>query len=85
MCNGVVDIGSVEQRFDISFTDYFAEELETLTGPGGAVTEGMAAMSEQAIVATELGRVFIRNVAMVFDKYLREKPAPAGPVFSRTV
>jgi oxygen-independent coproporphyrinogen-3 oxidase len=85
MCNGVVDIAALERDFAISFTDYFDVELEALTGPGGAVQEGMIVISENALMATDLGRVFVRNVAMVFDRYLHEKPAPGRLVFSRTV
>jgi hypothetical protein len=31
-----------------------------------------------------LGRLFVRNVAMLFDRYLLEKKSDA-PIFSRTV
>ena len=34
---------------------------------------------------TPLGRRFVRNVAMVFDRHLRESAAGPTPVFSRTV
>ena len=60
-------------------------ELADLSAPGGAVAEGMVRVEDDAIVASELGRVFIRNVAMVFDAYLRNKPVDLRPVFSRTV
>jgi hypothetical protein len=29
--------------------------------------------------------MFVRNVCMVFDRYLRARTAGAAPVFSRTV
>ena len=34
---------------------------------------------------TERGRLFVRNVGMIFDRYLRAKRAGDTPVFSRTV
>jgi oxygen-independent coproporphyrinogen III oxidase len=33
---------------------------------------------------TPMGRLFVRNICMIFDRHLREKRA-ATPVFSRTV
>jgi len=84
MCNGVVRPAAVETEFDIAFEIYFAAELAELTGPGGAVAEGMVRVDGDAIVASELGRVFIRNVAMVFDAYLGT-PTADQPKFSQTV
>jgi coproporphyrinogen III oxidase-like Fe-S oxidoreductase len=80
LCKQLVDAG-----FGISFPEYFAPELEALAGPGGAVEEGMAEIGSDRITATELGGVFIRNVAMVFDAYLADKMTGSTPVFSRTV
>ena len=34
---------------------------------------------------TTLGRLFVRNVCMVFDRHLRHRSAESKPVFSRTV
>jgi len=84
MCNGVLRPAAVESAFGIDFEDYFAAELAALIGPGGAVEEGMAVVDDGTIGATELGRVFIRNVAMAFDAYLHRQ-ADDRPVFSRTV
>ena len=84
MCNSYLSFADVEQRFGVRFHDYFKEELATLTGPGGAVEEGMAIVADDHIKATELGTVFIRNVAMTFDVYLK-KLKRDKPVFSRTV
>ena len=45
---------------------------------------GLAIVANDHIKATELGTVFIRNVAMTFDVYLK-KLKRDKPVFSRTV
>jgi len=46
----------------------------------------MVRVSPAAIEVTPLGELFIRNLAMCFDRYQREKhAAQASPVFSRTV
>ena len=38
-----------------------------------------------AIAVTPQGRMFVRNICMIFDRYLRARTAGAKPVFSRTV
>ena len=73
MCNGWVDLGSDGER-------YFARELEALDA---ALRDGLVASCGREILLTELGRTFVRNVAMVFDAYLAR---PDGRrVFSATV
>jgi coproporphyrinogen III oxidase-like Fe-S oxidoreductase len=37
------------------------------------------------IRVTPLGRIFIRNVAMVFDRYLHEQQMDSKPLFSKTL
>jgi coproporphyrinogen III oxidase-like Fe-S oxidoreductase len=45
--------------------------------------DGLIDISAESISVTQLGRIFIRNVGMVFDKYLQK---PKGkPVFSKTL
>ena len=82
MCQFEVDKRDVERRFDVRFDDYFATELATLQQQ--FVPEGLVRLSDGAIEAEPLGRLFPRNVAMVFDAHLRAKRGD-GPVFSRTV
>ena len=41
--------------------------------------------SDGSVEVTPIGRMFVRNVAMVFDRHLREKANDTRPVFSRTV
>jgi oxygen-independent coproporphyrinogen-3 oxidase len=51
--------------------------------------DGILALSDDGIRLTPLGRLFVRNVCMVFDAHLGKRPAgagkPAGPRYSRTV
>ncbi len=84
MCNMRVGFADVEARHEIAFTDYFADALEGLSAPDGPVENGFVEVSPNEIVVTELGRLFIRNVAMLFDARLREQQANK-PTFSRTV
>jgi len=85
MCNGALHPGSVEASFGIDFGEYFAAEIDTLVAPDGLVDQGMVTVGDEEILASDLGRVFIRNVAMVFDAHLTEKDGDGTPVFSRTV
>jgi len=83
MCNFHVDVGAVERRFDLRFADYFARDLEELRVHEG---EGLVRIGPERIEVTEVGQLFVRNLAMCFDRYWREKHAAEGrPVFSRTV
>ncbi|MGZ3406809.1 MAG: oxygen-independent coproporphyrinogen III oxidase, partial [Polyangia bacterium] len=72
MCNGWVDLGSDGES-------YFAAELDTLAD---AERDGLVASRGREILLTELGRTFVRNVAMAFDRYLEQ---PGRRVFSATV
>ncbi len=84
MCNNTVNLDDVARLFDITPGEYFAAELATLTGPEGLVSEGMVTVDEHGITATELGGMFVRRVATVFDSH-REKGPSTVPVFSRSI
>jgi coproporphyrinogen III oxidase-like Fe-S oxidoreductase len=46
----------------------------------------MVTVTPARIEATAVGQLFVRNLAMCFDRYQREKHAGAvKPMFSRTV
>lgn len=83
MCNFRVDTGEIERRFDVRFVEYFAEDLALLAT---CEAEGMVRTRDGVISATPVGEIFIRNLAMCFDRYQRERhAAERAPVFSRTV
>jgi len=84
MCNMQVLAADVERRFGVEFARYFAPELDALAAPEGPVAQGFVRIEDDGLLVTPLGRLFIRNIAMQFDAYLRRKPAEK-PVFSRTV
>lgn len=84
MCNGRVDLDEVAHRHGWLDSEVFTAELEELTSQGGLVDEGMAVVRGATIRATELGMLFVRRLARVFDTHTarREDDRPA---FSRTV
>ena len=84
MCNFHLDRREIEDGFGIDFDAYFATELEELRAPAGPVEHGFVSIHGDGLDVTENGRLFIRNVCMVFDRYLRAK-RDDKPIFSRTV
>ncbi len=81
MCNFRLDVRSVEAELDLPFREYFAPELAELEE---LVEAGFVVLGPHEIRVTETGRLFVRNVCMAFDRYLRRKRGER-PVFSRTV
>ncbi|MEX2655580.1 MAG: oxygen-independent coproporphyrinogen III oxidase [Acidimicrobiia bacterium] len=83
MCHASVDLAAVAARFGVDPVVVFGSEIETLTRPGGLVDEGLATVTGLTVSATELGRFFVRRLAMVFDQYLNQHAD--APRFSRTI
>jgi oxygen-independent coproporphyrinogen III oxidase len=82
LCHTVIPKREVEREFSISFDEYFAAELDRLEEPRA---EGLVELASGEIRVTPLGRIFIRNVAMVFDRYLHEQQMDQRPLFSKTL
>jgi oxygen-independent coproporphyrinogen-3 oxidase len=84
MCNFHVERARVGATFGISFDDYFALELAELAADEGPAAHGLVELHPDSLHVPAKGRLFVRNLCMVFDRYLRTKKAE-GPVFSRTI
>lgn len=69
MCHFEVPIQSLEVAHLIDFRRYFAEELDDLRP---LCDLGLVRLNDEYVTVTPLGRYFIRNICMVFDRYLRE-------------
>lgn len=83
MCNFEVSLVEFQRRFGDSFQEYFRSELPDLMP---FVEDGFITISEETISATEIGMLFIRNIAMTFDRFLREKQKKQEPLrYSKTV
>lgn len=70
ICHFTLDKGSVGQAHGIDFDDYFATELKELDG---MQQDGLLVLEPAAIHVQPAGKLLIRNICMVFDRYLREK------------
>ncbi|HYA96617.1 MAG TPA: oxygen-independent coproporphyrinogen III oxidase, partial [Methylomirabilota bacterium] len=82
LCHTVIPKAEINAAYGIDFDDYFAEELRRLDP---MARDGLLAVSREAIETTWLGRIFIRNVAMVFDPYLEQQRLVTKPLFSKTL
>ena len=70
ICHFTLDFATVERRFGIRFADYFAAEWAELAD---MQADGLLALSATGIQVLPPGRLLIRNICMVFDRYLREQ------------
>jgi oxygen-independent coproporphyrinogen-3 oxidase len=83
MCNGIIDVGAIENRHDIEFEEYFVDALPRLVP---LVEDGLVEIEARRIVATPRGRLLLRIIAMCFDGYLTSaEPAAARPRYSRVI
>jgi oxygen-independent coproporphyrinogen-3 oxidase len=69
MCHFEVPIESLEVAHLIDFRRYFAAEVRDLAP---FRESGLVTLDDQYLSVTPTGRYFIRNICMVFDRYLRE-------------
>jgi len=82
LCHTVIPKAEIDAEFGIDFDSYFAPELARLETPR---EDGLLLLSDGEIRATWLGRIFIRNLAMIFDPYLEKQHLDAKPLFSKTL
>lgn len=80
MCRFHVDKEEFKKKFSESFDDYFLFETPHIAK---CIAEGLLISHGDTLETTELGKIFIRNVCMGFDWYLRQ--AGGHRKFSRTV
>jgi oxygen-independent coproporphyrinogen III oxidase len=67
MCQFELSIPAIEQAFPIAFAKYFAAELAQLEE---LARDGLLTVGDDWLTVTMKGRLLIRNVCMVFDRYL---------------
>ncbi len=81
MCDMELNKREVDNKLGIIFDDYFAAALPKLDE---FVQDDLLELTDDRIIVKDMGRLVIRNIAMVFDAYL-EKMLKEKPIFSRTV
>ena len=70
ICHFQLDFSLVERQFGINFRDYFQDELQDMAGFD---SDGMISLSETQLRVENKGRLFIRNICMTFDAYLKKQ------------
>ena len=82
LCHAVIQKDAIGAEYGVAFDDYFAPELTRLVP---FVDDGLIEFAAGEIRVTPLGRIFIRNVAMIFDPYLEKQRLAEQPLFSKTL
>ncbi|HIK31461.1 MAG TPA: oxygen-independent coproporphyrinogen III oxidase [Oscillatoriales cyanobacterium M59_W2019_021] len=74
MCEFKLSQHELEEKyhlsFDLEFEDYFAREIRDLEA---LAADGLVRIVPHGIEVTPTGRLLIRNIASVFDTYLRDR------------
>lgn len=79
ICHFEVEFADIEQRHAVNFADYFAVELVELQS---MQADGLLALTRDSIRVQPRGRLLIRNICMVFDRYLRQ---PSEQRYSKVI
>ncbi|WP_211471364.1 oxygen-independent coproporphyrinogen III oxidase [Collimonas humicola] len=80
MCHFELSLASIEIAHPVRFAEYFAAELVQLRQ---LEADGLLTLDDEWISVTTKGRLLIRNICMVFDRYLDPRRTPLR--YSRTV
>lgn len=80
MCEGVADLTAIGREHEIDADTHFARDLARL-----ATVSDLAAYDASAhtITTTPMGKLLVRNVCMLFDRYFQDDHAQ--PRFSSTI
>ena len=82
MCLFRLDLREIQRTFG----DLARRSIEqSMTGLKELVDDGLVTFDGQVLLVTPLGRLLVRNVAMMFDAYLPRHAKDKAPTFSRTV
>ncbi|MDZ7750961.1 MAG: oxygen-independent coproporphyrinogen III oxidase [Gammaproteobacteria bacterium] len=80
ICHFELLFAPIETRWNIQFNHYFASELAELEA---MAADGLLEVSSWGIRVSLQGKLLIRNICMVFDRYLRE--AREGHRYSKVI
>ena len=69
ICHFNLNIAEFERKNNIEFKTYFKDEIAELSI---MKNDGLIDFNEQKIEVTAKGRLLIRNICMVFDRYLKK-------------
>jgi oxygen-independent coproporphyrinogen-3 oxidase len=81
MCDMEIDTRAFGAEWGVNFEQKFADGLAELPA---LEADGLVRLEPGRIVVTQLGSLFLRNIAMGFDAYLKEAAQGQQPRYSRT-
>lgn len=70
ICHFELDFGSIESQWDLSFEEYFKEDLQLLQT---FIDDKLVEYDARSLKITPKGELLIRNICMCFDVYLRDR------------
>lgn len=70
MSGNRLDKHAIAQKYNLSFDEYFADEIQGLQL---LEADGLVNLSSQHISVTEIGRLLVRNIAVVFDAHQKTR------------
>jgi oxygen-independent coproporphyrinogen-3 oxidase len=82
LCHAMIRKDEIATDFGVNFDEYFAADMSHMQP---FVEDGLVRLSAHEINVTSLGRIFIRNIAMLFDPYLEKQRLAERPLFSKTL
>ncbi len=82
MCNFRLDKNDLKKHFSVDYDSTFAEEDPKLQR---FIDDGFLERTADGLAVTPVGRTFVRNIAMIFDSYLKSDKQKTRATFSRTI
>ncbi|HAK05964.1 MAG TPA: coproporphyrinogen III oxidase, partial [Spartobacteria bacterium] len=79
MCDLELDYAAMSKFLEVDFAQHFDAELDSLDD---LEADGLVLKTPAGLFVTDLGRLFIRNIAMCFDRYA---PMRKESHFSKTI
>lgn len=79
ICHFRLEKDDIAKRYGIVFDDYFTQELRALVD---MEQDGLIELGPEVLVIKPAGRLLIRNICMVFDRYLKQSQ---NKQFSRVI
>jgi len=80
MCDFRLDIPKLESTWHFDFHDYFRSECSELEG---MQQDGLLMLDADTLLVVPAGRLLVRNICMVFDRYLHD--GSTGTSYSKVI
>jgi oxygen-independent coproporphyrinogen-3 oxidase len=83
LCSGEIGFKQFSNTWKVGFWDYFGEVA--LHDCMQFIVDGLLEVSSERLKVTDIGRLFARNISMIFDAYLPLHREKQKKVFSQTL